>query len=178
MPAGAFRGMGTPQVVWAYESQMDMIAYEMGWDPVEFRLKNLMEKGDDFCPGDTPVDCNMKEGLRRVAKEIGWGEKQEPDCGIGVSCALKDGGGNYKISEARIEVNANGQVTLFEGTVEIGQGSNTALRKIAATGTRPRARTSRTCLPRHGTYAARFWYLRQQRHDCYGAGSATRRSKC
>ena len=51
----------------------------------------------------------MKEGLRRVAKEIGWSEKQEPDCGIGVSCALKDGGGNYKISEARIEVNANGQ---------------------------------------------------------------------
>lgn len=132
VPAGAFRGMGTPQVVWAYESQMDMIAYEMGWDPVEFRLKNLMEKGDDFCPGDTPVDCDMKEGLRRIAKEIGWGEKQEPDCGIGVSCALKDGGGNYKISEARIEVNAGGKVTLFEGTVEIGQGSNTALRKIAA----------------------------------------------
>jgi CO/xanthine dehydrogenase Mo-binding subunit len=99
--------MGTPQVVWAYESQMDMIAYEMGWDPVEFRLKNLMEKGDDFCPGDTPVDCEMKEGLRRIAKEIGWGEIQEPDCGIGVSCALKDGGGNYKISEARIKVNAD-----------------------------------------------------------------------
>lgn len=132
VPAGAFRGMGTPQVVWAYESQMDMIAHEMGWDPVEFRLRNLMEKGDDFCPGDTPVDCDMKEGLRRVAKEIGWGEAQEPDCGIGVSCAIKDGGGNYKISEARVEVDADGTVTLCEGTVEIGQGSNTALRKIAA----------------------------------------------
>lgn len=132
VPAGAFRGMGTPQVVWAYESQMDIIAHEMGWDPVQFRLKNLMKKGDDFCPGDTPVDCDMKEGLRRVAQEIGWGEKLEPDCGIGVSCALKDGGGNYKISEARIEVNPDGKVTLFEGTVEIGQGANTALRKIAA----------------------------------------------
>ncbi|MGH7886618.1 MAG: molybdopterin-dependent oxidoreductase, partial [Candidatus Binatia bacterium] len=132
VPAGAFRGMGTPQVVWAYESQMDMIAHEMGWDPVEFRLKNLMEKGDDFCPGDTPVDCDMKEGLRRVVQEIGWGEKLEPDCGIGISCALKDGGGNYKISEARIVVDADGKVTLYEGTVEIGQGANTALRKIAA----------------------------------------------
>jgi CO/xanthine dehydrogenase Mo-binding subunit/aerobic-type carbon monoxide dehydrogenase small subunit (CoxS/CutS family) len=132
VPAGAFRGMGTPQVVWAYESQMDMIAHEMGWDPVEFRLKNLMAKGDDFCPGDTPVDCDMREGLERVAKEIGWGEAQEPDCGIGISCALKDGGGNYKISQARVEVDSDGKVTLFEGTVEIGQGANTALRKIAA----------------------------------------------
>lgn len=132
VPAGAFRGMGTPQVVWAYESQMDMIAHEMGWDPVDFRLKNLMTAGDDFCPGDTPVDCDMREGLRRVAMEIGWGDKLEPDCGIGVSCALKDGGGNYKISEARIEVNADGKATLFEGTVEIGQGAHTALRKIAA----------------------------------------------
>ncbi len=132
VPAGAFRGMGTPQVVWGYESQMDMIAHEMAWDPVEFRLKNLMEKGDDFCPGDTPVDCDMKEGLLRVAKEIGWGEPQEPDCAVGVSCALKDGGGNYKISAARVEVNTDGKVTLFEGTVEIGQGANTALRKIAA----------------------------------------------
>ena len=132
VPAGAFRGMGTPQVVWAYESQMDMIAHEMGWDPVEFRLKNLLERGDDFSPGDTPVDCDLKEGLRRVAREIGWGEQLEPDCGIGVSCALKDGGGNYKISEARLEINAHGKATLFEGTVEIGQGSHTALRKIAA----------------------------------------------
>lgn len=132
LPAGAFRGMGTPQVVWAYESQMDMIAHEMGWDPMDFRLKNLMEKGDDFVPGDTAVDCDMKEGLRRVAEEVGWGKPLEPDCGLGISCALKDGGGNYKISEARIEVDADGNFKLFAGTVEIGQGSNTALRKIAA----------------------------------------------
>ncbi len=132
VPAGAFRGMGTPQVVWAYESQMDMIAHEMGWDAVEFRLKNLMEKGDDFSPGDTPVDCDMKEGLRQVAQEIGWGGALAADCGIGLSCALKDGGGNYKISEARVEVDADGNVTLFEGTVEIGQGANTALCKIVA----------------------------------------------
>lgn len=133
VPAGAFRGMGTPQVVWAYESQMDMIAHEMGWDPLEFRLKNLLNKGEAFVPGDTPVDCDLKEGLRRVAQEIGWGkEVLEPNCAIGLSCALKDGGGNYKISCARVEVNALGQVSLFEGTVEIGQGAHTALCRIVA----------------------------------------------
>jgi CO/xanthine dehydrogenase Mo-binding subunit len=133
VPAGAFRGMGTPQVVWAYESQMDMIAHEMGCDPLEFRLKNLLDKGEAFVPGDTPVDCDLKEGLLRAAREIGWGkEALEPNCGIGLSCALKDGGGNYKISCARVEVDTLGQVTLFEGTVEIGQGAHTALCRIAA----------------------------------------------
>lgn len=133
VPAGAFRGMGTPQVVWAYESQMDMIAYEMGWDPLEFRLKNLLDKGEEFVPGDSPIDCDLKEGLLRVAQEIGWGrELLEPECGIGLSCALKDGGGNYKVSCARVEVDASGQVTLFEGTVEMGQGANTALCRIVA----------------------------------------------
>lgn len=132
VPAGAFRGMGTPQVVWAYESQMDIIAHEMGWDPLEFRLKNLLGRGDEFAPGDTPVDCDLKEGLIRVAREIGWGMPLEPDCGIGLSCAVKDGGGNYKVSSARVEIDAQGQVTLYEGTVEIGQGANTALCRIVA----------------------------------------------
>jgi CO/xanthine dehydrogenase Mo-binding subunit/aerobic-type carbon monoxide dehydrogenase small subunit (CoxS/CutS family) len=131
VPAGAFRGMGTPQVVWAYESQMDMIAHAMGWDPVEFRLKNLLDKGEEFAPGDTPMDCDLKPGLERVAREIGWGSATEPDCGLGLSCAAKDGGGNYKISCARIEVDSGGRVTLFEGTVEVGQGSNTAHCRIA-----------------------------------------------
>ena len=100
--------MGTPQVAWAYESQMDMIAREMGWDPVEFRLKNLLDKGEEFAPGETPLDTDLREGLLRAAKEIGWGEELEPDCGIGVSCACKDGGGNFKISSARVEVDDRG----------------------------------------------------------------------
>ena len=132
VPAGAFRGMGTPQVVWAYESQMDMMAREMGWDPVEFRLKNFLKKGEEFAPGETPLDCDLKEGLLRVAKEIGWGaEAPATDCGIGLSCGIKDGGGNYKISCARVEVDDAGGITLHEGTVEIGQGSHTAMARIA-----------------------------------------------
>lgn len=133
VPAGAFRGMGTPQVVWAYESHTDMIAHEMGWDPLEFRMKNLLDKGEEFVPGDTPVDCDLKEGLMRVAAEVGWGKTlMDANHGLGLSCALKDGGGNYKISCARVDVNTLGQITLFEGTVEVGQGANTAMTKVVA----------------------------------------------
>lgn len=133
VPAGAFRGMGTPQVVWAYESQMDIMAREMGWDPVEFRLRNFLRKGEAFAPGETPLDCDLAQGLLRAAREIGWGEEDaDADCGIGFSCGVKDGGGNYKVSCARVEIDDAGRVTLHEGTVEIGQGSHTALSRIAA----------------------------------------------
>lgn len=133
VPAGAFRGMGTPQVVWAYESQMDMIARAMGWDPLEFRLKNLLGKNEDFAPGETPLDCDLGKGLREVAAQIGWNrEPLSPDCGIGFACGLKDGGGNYKVSCARVLIDQSGGVTLEEGTVEIGQGAHTAMCRIAA----------------------------------------------
>ena len=90
---------------------------------MEFRLKNFLEKGEEFAPGETPLDCDLKEGLLRVAKEIGWGAEAPPaDCGIGLSCGIKDGGGNYKISGARLEIDDAGGITLHEGTVEIGPG--------------------------------------------------------
>ncbi|MGH8546856.1 MAG: xanthine dehydrogenase family protein molybdopterin-binding subunit, partial [Gammaproteobacteria bacterium] len=53
VPAGAYRGFGTLQVTWAYESQMDIIAEKLGLDPLEFRLKNLLRKGELYAPGDT-----------------------------------------------------------------------------------------------------------------------------
>ena len=72
VPAGAFRGFGALQVTWAYESQMDMIADRLGIDPLDFRLKNLLKKGDLYTAGDTPVDCDLKEGLLKVADAIKW----------------------------------------------------------------------------------------------------------
>ncbi len=65
VPAGAFRGFGALQVTWAYESQMDMIAERLGVDPLEFRIKNLLKKGDLYTVGDTPVDCDMEEGCAK-----------------------------------------------------------------------------------------------------------------
>ena len=133
VPAGAFRGFGTLQVTWAYESQMDIIAGRLGIDALEFRLKNLLKKGEEYTPGDTPVDCNLKEGLRRAAKAIGWGRrKSKPDTGKGLSCCMKDGGGTYKVAAAAVKMNSDGSVVLLTGTVEVGQGARTALSQVAA----------------------------------------------
>jgi len=133
VPAGAFRGFGTLQVTWAYESQMDIIAGKLGMDALEFRLKNLLKKGEEYTPGDTPVDCNLKEGLRRAAEAIGWGRKKSrPDTGKGLSCCMKDGGGTYKVAAAAVKMNSDGSIVLLTGTVEVGQGARTALSQVVA----------------------------------------------
>jgi CO/xanthine dehydrogenase Mo-binding subunit len=133
VPAGAYRGFGTLQVTWAYESQMDIIAAKLGLDPLEFRLKNLLEKGELYTPGDTPVDCNLKDGLRRAAIAIGWERKTKtPFRGKGLAVCMKDGGGTYKVSSAAVKMNADGSLVLLTGTVEVGQGALTALSQIVA----------------------------------------------
>jgi CO/xanthine dehydrogenase Mo-binding subunit len=132
VPAGAYRGFGTLQVTWAYESQMDIIAEELGLDPLEFRLKNLLKKGELYTPGDTPVDCDLKAGLLRAAKEIGWNGKKKPNRGKGLAVCMKDGGGTYKVSSAAVKMNADGSIVLLTGTVEVGQGARTALSQVVA----------------------------------------------
>jgi CO/xanthine dehydrogenase Mo-binding subunit len=120
------------QVTWAYESQMDIMAVKIGMDPLEFRLKNLLKKGEPYTPGDTPVDCDLKEGLLRAAKAIGWGESQKPNHGRGLACCMKDGGGTFKVASAAVKMNSDGSIILLTGTVEIGQGARTALSQIVA----------------------------------------------
>jgi CO/xanthine dehydrogenase Mo-binding subunit len=133
VPAGAYRGFGTLQVTWAYESQMDIIAARLGLDPLQFRLKNLLKKGELYTPGDTPVDCDLGAGLQRAAKEIGWDEQsKERYRGKGLAVCMKDGGGTYKVSSAAVKMNADGSIVLLTGTVEVGQGARTALSQVVA----------------------------------------------
>src|SRR5581483_11521128 len=77
-PAGAFRGFGIMQVCWAYESQMDIIAKEMGWDPVDFRLRNLFHDGDTHATGTVIYSLGLDKSVRAVADAIHWAAPPEP----------------------------------------------------------------------------------------------------
>jgi CO/xanthine dehydrogenase Mo-binding subunit len=133
VPAGAFRGFGTLQVTWAYESQMDTIAERLGMNALDLRLKNLLRKGELYTAGDTPVDCDLKDGLIRVAEAIKWRQKRKrPNTGKGLSCCMKDGGGTYKVSSATTKMSSDGSILLLTGTVEMGQGARTALSQVVA----------------------------------------------
>lgn len=74
VPAGALRGFGTPQVSFAYESHMDMIAHELGIDPVKFRVLNIQRSGSINGPGETVKDIAIERCIEEAASAIGWGE--------------------------------------------------------------------------------------------------------
>lgn len=137
-PAGPFRGFGVPQVIWAYDSQMDVIARGLGVDPVEFRLEHALEEGEPFVTG-TPVHaCGLKESVRRAADAVGWGRPGETEAapgakrrGKGIACGVK-AVLTPSISGAVVILNADGSANVLSSTVEMGQGSESALAQIAA----------------------------------------------
>jgi CO/xanthine dehydrogenase Mo-binding subunit len=132
-PAGPFRGFGATQATWASESQLDMIAHRLGIDPFDMRMKNLVETGQPFVPGESGIDSDLREGLQLVADEIGYGKRERiPNRGIGLAIGFKDGGGVNKPAQARVKISTSGDIYLYCGTIEIGQGAQTAMTQVVA----------------------------------------------
>lgn len=133
---GPKRGHGTPQMVFAIESQMDMIAEDLGFDPVELRLKNVRKEGATLPSGDKVLSCGLTECIEKAAESSGWevrrGKAANRGIGIGVSAA-QSGSTVYPFgSTAIVKITPEGLITLFTGTIELGQGSNTAMCQIVA----------------------------------------------
>jgi CO/xanthine dehydrogenase Mo-binding subunit len=129
---GSYRGFGTPQVAWAYESQMDEIAERLGMDPVALRQKNLLERGEEYARGDRPVDSDLGAGLRVVAGWLDAAPARAAGVGAGVACAIKDGGGTRTSSTAVVRLHQDGSATVLASSAEIGQGVGTVLAQVAA----------------------------------------------
>ena len=134
-PAGAFRGYGISQAAWAYETQADIIAHELGLDPVEFRLRNLLEDGQQFATGEEVHDVHFKELLETVAEKIGWGSEPKRDGSRvrakGLSCIIK-GTVTPSTSTAICKLNDDGSLHVLSSSVEMGQGIKTALAILAS----------------------------------------------
>lgn len=129
--AGAFRGYGAPQVTWAFESQMDIIAEKLGIDPLKLRLMNAVQEGDPCPKGDILHSVGLKECLQKSWDAINWkNNKKARYKGKGIACMHK-WQGVYQ-STAIVRINEDGTVSLLTSTVEIGQGSRTILSQIVA----------------------------------------------
>jgi CO/xanthine dehydrogenase Mo-binding subunit len=130
-PGGAFRGFGVPQLVWAMESLLDDAARRLQSDPVDLRRRNLLRKGDEFAPGDRPIDGDYEESLRLAAAGIGWQDPPPARGARGLAMMLKASLAP-SVSEAVVRLNADGSATVLASTVEMGQGARTVLAQIAA----------------------------------------------
>jgi 4-hydroxybenzoyl-CoA reductase subunit alpha len=141
-PAGAMRGFGAPQALFACETQMNMAAEDLGIDPIELRIRNAMQEGDVIPGVATISSCGFRESLEKVREISGWEEKRKQKRrgrGLGVAGYSFISGGvfnwfntKYNFASCEVRVFEDGTAHLLTMATDIGQGSDTVLRQILA----------------------------------------------
>jgi CO/xanthine dehydrogenase Mo-binding subunit len=126
VPAGSMRSIAGPQSIWALESHMDTIAARCKIDPLEFRLRHLLDRGEVLKPGATPIDADLRAGTRAAVAPLDWSNHS-----IGIAVGVSDSEA-MPVSVALIRLLADGSAVLSAGTTEVGQGARTILSQIVA----------------------------------------------
>ena len=146
-PTGAYRGAGGPEAAFCVERTVDLIASELGLDPAEVRRKNLIQP--DAFPYHTPTGITYDSGnyekvfdrALELAEYSSWRElsqrqKQPQDTliGVGLAAVTKGSGahGERRTDQARIVIDASGQVKAYSGVSPHGQGTETTFAQIVA----------------------------------------------
>jgi len=138
-PSSAMRGFGAPQATFCAETQIELIAKELGLDPIEIRRKNSMYPGYEV-PGQAWIQsCGLIQCLDKIEKWVKSRGKLPPNHGIGLAAYGFMSGGifnwfdtPYAFSAAIVKINVDGKVDLYVGSQDMGQGSNTTLSMICA----------------------------------------------
>lgn len=153
VPAGAFRGFGGPQSAFAAEMQINKLADKLGMDPVEIRMRNLLQEGSLLSVrSPMPPGVSLPEVVERCASESGWikidGKWHHPELrkdlgngrvrGMGFACSYKNVGFSFGAPEscwATIKIEGGSEiekVILYHAGAEVGQGSHTVFVQMAA----------------------------------------------
>jgi CO/xanthine dehydrogenase Mo-binding subunit/CO/xanthine dehydrogenase FAD-binding subunit len=153
VPTGAFRGFGNPSADWAVEQAWDLAAEKLGIDVVDLLRMNAVEPGDVSPHNHKITSCELGQCIDKAAELIGWKRKREqrahaapatareggahgPRRGLGMGCSVHVNGrrsfGDWDGASAIVRINDDGRATIISGEGEIGQGTLTVLRQIAA----------------------------------------------
>jgi CO/xanthine dehydrogenase Mo-binding subunit len=133
----AYRAPVAPQTIFAIESQMEQIARDLGLDPVEFRMRHLIQEGDPMVNGQPWQNNGAKQVLARISQHPHWTtRKQWVAAGKngkrrGVGLALGGWLGGLQPTGATVRLNPDGSLAVLTGQVDIA-GTNIALAQIAA----------------------------------------------
>ena len=141
--AGAFRGFGNPQVTFAVERQMDLLAEELGIDPVELRLKNILRNGDRTVHGQLLDHAvGLEDAIKRALELSKWYEKRRRYTdkgtirrGIGIAIFYHGnsiGAEGADFSSASVIIQRDGSIIFRSGITDMGQGSIQSLINILA----------------------------------------------
>ena len=137
VPTSAFRGFGAMQVVFGYESQMDLIAERLGLTPQEVRERNFVSQGDIRVTGE-PIEmqCGTRECMHRALQELG--ELSQPTqgglIGRGFACSMQPYGRSMFFADrasAWIGLEQDGTMVIRAGVTDLGAGQTASLANIA-----------------------------------------------
>jgi CO/xanthine dehydrogenase Mo-binding subunit len=129
VPCTQTRTPGSPQVVFAFESQVDIIAKEMGIDALELRRRNILHDGDANPMGEKWTDILMGEVLERVVKTSGW-KKNGAKKNRGWGMALYDRGTPEGKASSALTLEADGRVNILTGVPDVGPGYYTVSQQM------------------------------------------------
>jgi 4-hydroxybenzoyl-CoA reductase subunit alpha len=136
--SAAMRGHGVTHTRFAAEIQMDMLAEELGIDPVDIRLKNAVEAPYETINHITVKSCGLKEGLETLRNKELWKRRTKGAItgrGVGLSAASYLGGARqlgHQSCAAIVRLCEDGTVNYLTGATDCGQGSDTLLVQIVA----------------------------------------------
>ena len=135
---GPMRGFGMPEIHWSIEQSVDRLAEALGFDPVQFRLKNCVKGGDTIVTGMTMHPIGLSQCIEKVARAIEWG-RQEPASephrrrGKGIAiCWKAPAMPPNPGSEAWVRFNEDATISVGLGGQELGQGTFTVAAQMAA----------------------------------------------
>ena len=142
MSAGAYRGYGATQGIFAVESAIDELAAELHMDPVKLREKNMVREGQVMPAyyGETAESCTLDRCVDRVKEMIGWDEKYpRKDMGngkvrgVGIAMAMQGSSiSKVDVASVTIKVNDDGFYSMTIGASDMGTGCDTTLAQVAA----------------------------------------------
>lgn len=132
-PCGAMRGFGVNQVHFALEACLDLLAHKAGLDRWEIRWRNALDVGDTFTTGQV---LEKSVGIRKTLEAVKphYDAALREGRAVGIACGIKNSGignGVRETGKARLVVERNGTVSLYNGFTEMGQGLLTVLVQFA-----------------------------------------------
>lgn len=130
-PAGSYRAFGASHLQWMGEMQVDEIGRKCGLDGLQMREQNLLIPGESVRPGGKPLDADLIGDIRQAAKSLDWGSPKPDNVGRGLSVGLLAAGA-HPVSTAFCRMEADGSVSVYGSSTEMGQGVRTVYSQVMA----------------------------------------------
>ena len=142
MSAGAYRGYGATQGIFALESMVNRLAVKLGMDPVALREKNIIHEGDQMPAyyGETANSCKLEDCLKKSAEMVGWSDKPLRTVlpngkirALGTAMAMQGSAiSNCDVGSVTIKLSDEGFYNVIIGCTDMGTGCDTIIAQFVA----------------------------------------------